>query len=98
MHIMGLLLLLFQNENTNMPGAGALAAFGAAYFIFLIIILVVTLVINWRIVSKAGYPGWYSLGMLIPLVNLILLIMFAFVEWPVERAARSGGRSLTPTA
>lgn len=73
-------------------------AFFAAYSIFLLIVLVVTLILNWRIAAKAGYPGWYSLGMLIPLVNLILYILFAFVEWPVERGARSGGRTLTPTA
>ncbi|HEY6356933.1 MAG TPA: hypothetical protein VIX35_01735 [Vicinamibacterales bacterium] len=100
MQIMGLLLLLLD-DSSNAGGAAAgagIMAFVAAYSIFVIILLIVTLIINWRIASKAGYPGWYSLGMLIPLVNLVLLILFAFVEWPVERAARSGGRPLTPTA
>ena len=43
------------------------------------------LVIYWRIFSKAGYNGARSLLMLIPIVNLIIVIMFAFSEWPVQR-------------
>jgi hypothetical protein len=99
MHIMGLLLLLLDDNSNAGAAAGAgMMAFLAAYSIFVLILLVVTLILNWRIAAKSGFPGWYSLGMLIPVVNLILYILFAFVEWPVERAARSGGRTLTPTA
>jgi heme/copper-type cytochrome/quinol oxidase subunit 2 len=43
------------------------------------------LVLYWRIFSKAGYSGARSLLMLIPVVNLIIIIMFAFAEWPVQR-------------
>ena len=43
------------------------------------------LVIYWRIFSKAGYSGARSLLMLIPIVNLIIVIMFAFAEWPIQR-------------
>ncbi len=102
MHFIALLTLL-QGENTsnNMPGAGAaFGAFMAAYAIFVIIILIISLVINWRIASKAGYPGAYSLLMLIPLVNIVIILIFAFTEWPVERelkALRGGaGRPMTP--
>jgi hypothetical protein len=99
MHILGLLLMLF--DDNSMPGAGALAAFGIGYVIFLLIIVVFAIIIYWRIAMKAGYPGPYSLLMLIPLVNLIIIIMFAFTDWPIERelkALRAGGRSMTPTA
>ena len=40
-----------------------------------------------RIAMKAGYPWWYSLFMLIPVVNLIVLVRFAFAEWPLEYQA-----------
>jgi hypothetical protein len=102
MHIMGLLLLLLDDSSNSGAAASAgLMAFLAGYFIFIAILVVVGLIINWRIASKAGYPGWYSLGLLIPLVGLVLVILFAFMEWPIERelkALRGGGRTLTPTA
>jgi hypothetical protein len=104
MHIMGLLFLLLDdtsNPNPGMAAGAGLMAFFAAYSIFLLIVLVIAIVIYWRIAMKAGYPGAYSLLMLVPLVNLIILIMFAFTEWPIERelkAVRGGGRPLTPTA
>lgn len=41
----------------------------------------------WRIVAKTGYPGALALRMLVPLVNLVLLWVFAFSEWPVEKRA-----------
>ena len=36
----------------------------------------------WRIFSKAGFPGWLAIGMMIPLVNLVLLCYLGFAEWP----------------
>jgi len=39
----------------------------------------------WRIASKAGYPGALALLALVPVLNVILLWLFAFLEWPVER-------------
>ncbi len=39
----------------------------------------------WKIVSKAGYHGALSLLMLVPIVNIIMFIIFAFVEWPVQK-------------
>lgn len=42
----------------------------------------------WRIVSKAGYSGAWSLLALVPVLNLLLLWVFAFSRWPNE-----GGRS-----
>jgi hypothetical protein len=41
----------------------------------------------WRIFSRAGYPGWLSLGMLVPLVNVVLLFVLAYADWPVFRRA-----------
>jgi hypothetical protein len=38
----------------------------------------------WRIATRAGHPGWYSLVAVIPVVNLIALYLFAFTRWPAE--------------
>ena len=49
--------------------------------------LAVFLVPAWRIATKAGYSGALSLLTLIPVVNIIVIWIFAFVKWPVERDA-----------
>ena len=42
-------------------------------------------VIWWKIFDKAGKAAPLSLLMLVPLVNLFMMIHFAFSEWPVLR-------------
>lgn len=37
-----------------------------------------------RIARKAGFSGWWSLLMLVPLVNIAMIWVFAFVKWPAE--------------
>lgn len=39
----------------------------------------------WRISQKAGYPGILGLVMFVPAVNILLLINFAFSEWPIHK-------------
>ena len=41
----------------------------------------------WRIVGKAGFPRPLALLAFVPGVNLVMLWVFAFVRWPVERSA-----------
>lgn len=68
--------------------AAAFAAFGLIWMLVCLALLILGLVINWKIAEKAGFSGAASLLMLIPLVNLIVFIYFAFTEWPIERALR----------
>ncbi|WP_317204921.1 hypothetical protein [Janthinobacterium sp.] len=37
-----------------------------------------------RIVPKAGFPAWWALLGLIPVVNLVALWVLAFSEWPEQ--------------
>lgn len=41
-----------------------------------------------KIISKAGYSGWWVLIMFVPIVNVIMLLVFAFKEWPIQRELR----------
>jgi O-antigen/teichoic acid export membrane protein len=57
----------------------------------LIIVLVVALII-WafvaifgRVLNRAGYSRWWVLMMFVPLLNLIMLWVFAYADWPVSR-------------
>jgi len=53
----------------------------------LLIALVIIAFVLWtcaRISRKAGFSGWWSLLMLVPLVNIVMIWIFAFVQWPAE--------------
>jgi hypothetical protein len=39
----------------------------------------------WRIFQKAGHPGYLSLFMLVPGVNILMLFYLAFSDWPSLR-------------
>jgi hypothetical protein len=74
-------------QNSSNPGAAAtalMAGFGLMYVLFILAIIVVGLVINWQIARKAGYQPAFSLLMLIPFVNFIIILIFAFSRWPIE--------------
>ena len=43
----------------------------------------------WKIFAKAGYPGYWSLGLCIPLLNIFLWYYLAFSQWPVLRELRA---------
>ena len=36
----------------------------------------------WKINTKAGYPGWLALLIIIPMVNVAYLYFLAFSPWP----------------
>ena len=38
-----------------------------------------------RIVNRAGYSRWWLLTLVIPVLNLIMLWVFAFASWPTAR-------------
>ena len=35
-----------------------------------------------RIVARAGFSGWWALLSILPLVNFVMLWVFAFKDWP----------------
>jgi uncharacterized membrane protein YhaH (DUF805 family) len=54
----------------------------------LIIIAVIGIVVVlpfWKILTKAGFSGWWSLIMLIPIIGILTLFYLAFAEWPIQR-------------
>jgi len=54
-------------------------AIGPIHMLILGLILIVPF---WQLFSKAGYSGWWSLLMIVPIVNLIALYVLAFSSWP----------------
>jgi hypothetical protein len=62
-------------------------------------ICVLSIVAGVKVISKAGYSGWWVLITLVPVVNFVMFLVFAFSKWPIEerlealeRGRQSGGR------
>ena len=61
---------------------------GFSIWHWLVVLIVVLLiwafvVVFGRIVNRAGYSRWWLVIMLVPVLNLIMLWVFAFADWPV---------------
>jgi uncharacterized membrane protein YhaH (DUF805 family) len=54
------------------------------WVIFALAAILFTLYCYWRVAEKCGYPGVYSLLLLIPLVNIVVHLYWVFAEWPIE--------------
>lgn len=50
-----------------------------------VVVALAVLVAWWNILARAGYPGALALLVFVPLVNLALLLWFAFARWPALR-------------
>lgn len=60
-------------------------------FIMIPMFLAITLLLFWMIASKAGFPGWINLAVLVPLLNIVFLFYLAFTPWPALRHSRNTG-------
>ena len=82
--------LLAQSSSSDPSGAAAaaLAAFGLIYAIVVLVMIAFYVFVAYMIVNRAGYNPWLSLLILVPLVNFVMLLIFAFSEWPVQKENR----------
>ena len=55
--------------------------------IFVVLPAILMLWGAWHGVRRAGYSGAWVLILLIPVVNLIMMYVFAFSTWPIEGRA-----------
>jgi uncharacterized membrane protein YhaH (DUF805 family) len=62
-------------------------AFSIVNLVIIAIVLVIYLVPIVMILRKAGYSGWWCLILFVPIVNIIMLWVFAFAKWPSLRGA-----------
>lgn len=56
------------------------------HWLIVLFILATYIVPVWRILTKAGYSGAWSILGFVPLLNIIMLWIFAFSRWPRDRA------------
>jgi len=75
-------------EHTIQPEAVIGLGIAMVAIFFGLLAFVLTIVIWCKIFSKAGYSWAMGLLMLVPLVNLIMMLVLAFSDWPVQRELR----------
>jgi len=51
-------------------------------FFFLVLFAVIYLIPISKILRRAGWNGWFSLLWAVPIVNIVMLWVFAFGDWP----------------
>ncbi len=68
----------------NGTSTGFFAGLGAFLFVYLAI-LVLGILAAVKVVTKAGYSGWWVLITFVPLVGTVFVLVFAFSTWPVTR-------------
>ena len=61
-------------------GAGGLLA---GLLVVYLVIAVVGIIAAVKVVTKAGYSGWWVLITFVPLVGIVFVLIFAFSKWPV---------------
>ena len=77
-----------MDTSTQINQQAAMAhAMGPAMLVFCLIAVIIYLVPMWIIVKKAGFAPALSLLMLVPMVNLVMLYVFAFCSWKVVPAS-----------
>ncbi len=59
---------------------------GFQELLLLAIIGLIVVLPFWKIFSKAGFSGWFSLAMVVPGLNVIALFYLAFARWPVRQS------------
>jgi uncharacterized membrane protein YhaH (DUF805 family) len=52
------------------------------FYILLPFYVAFCLWLGFRILEKAGFNGWWTLVLLVPVVNVVMIWIFAFARWP----------------
>lgn len=63
-----------------------MGSFSIWHWIVVLTVLTAYLVPGYKIISKAGFSGFWVILGLVPVLNVVLLWVFAFAAWPVERS------------
>ena len=73
------------------------AIFIALIVLFAVIIKILIVWIFCRIFSKAGFSWALGLLMLVPIANIVMPLILAFSEWPIQKELRELKQKLTNT-
>ena len=57
-------------------------------WVCMVFVFLIGLVAAFAVFRKAGYSSWWILVAFVPVANFIMLLVFAFADWPVLRELR----------
>ena len=77
MHTIAYLDGIVLNVSATSPFAGLV-------FALYVLAVVVTIYAGVRILNQAGYSGWWIVLALVPVLNFVMFLVFAFSKWPVR--------------
>ena len=66
-------------------------AMWAGHWLWMLVIATVVVIPARRICQRTGYPGWMGILILVPMVNLVLLYIIAFADWPTNQTGEQNG-------
>lgn len=72
-----------STNNSNFTALSSAALIGIAGASLLITIIYIWAAV--RIIHRSGYSGWWILITLVPILNVIMYLIFAFKQAPTER-------------
>jgi hypothetical protein len=52
--------------------------------VVLVLVLSIPYYVYGPVAAKAGFSKWWSLLMIVPVVNVLLVWVFAYIQWPVN--------------
>lgn len=55
--------------------------------IIIVVLIAIPILVFGPIAKKAGFSRWWALLLIVPVVNLIMVWVFAFIKWPTEKSA-----------
>lgn len=50
--------------------------------LIILVLLVITTWPSWRILDKVGFSRWWTIVVFVPILNLVMFWVLAFVKWP----------------
>lgn len=68
-----------------------MGSFAIVHWLIFGIVFVSWIVPAWKIASKAGFSGAWSLILLVPMVGFVAIWAFALMKWPIEERAERAG-------
>ena len=67
-------------------GFGGISIWSLLLIASILVLILIPLLVFVPAVRKTGFSGWWALLVYVPLVNIVMFWVLAFVEWPTEKA------------
>jgi hypothetical protein len=87
LHVASGCTIISANQEFCTVSTGLTVA-GIVFIALAVGVAVLSIVAGVKIVSKAGYSGWWVLIAFVPVVGTVFLFIFAFSDWPILREVR----------